>query len=180
MSTWLSRACHVVGRNFTKDEWKQFFGDQEFRISCPSVRANEADARALMGNRAEAEQFFREAIHAASETRDPEASNIVCWFGSVHRFATLVMPACEKAVASAPDIMTKSMYQDSRGLARALTGNAAGAIEDFTTALESIKANKLLGVFDAAYLQRRENWIAALKEGRNPFDDELLRSLRVE
>ncbi|MFY9610837.1 MAG: AAA family ATPase [Blastocatellia bacterium] len=179
--TWLSRACKVVGRNFTEDEWKQFFGDQKFRITCPGVRATEADARALKGDRAGAQQFFREALDAA---KDHEDNNQVCWMGSVNRFAKLVKPACEKAVELAPDTVTKRLYQDSRGLARALTGDRAGAIEDFTTALESIKAFKDLGYYDAALtrtlLRRRQDWIDALKEGRDPFDDAMLKSLRTE
>jgi WD40 repeat protein len=176
--TWFSKACSVVGRNFTEGEWKQFFGDQEFRITCPKVRANEADALALKGDRAEAEKFFREALDAVLQTKDYEGNNHVCMMGSISRFAKLVKPACEKAVELAPDIPTKRLIQDSRGLARALTGDTAGAIEDFTTALESIKAGPFL--FDAAFLQRRENWIAALKEGRDPFDDAMLKLLRTE
>ena len=170
---WLSRACTVVGRNFTGDEWKQFFGDQEFRITCPVVRAKEADALALIGDRAGAEKFFREALDAVLQTKDYEGNNYVCWMGSVNRFAKLVKPACEKAIELAPDPSTKRLFQDSRGLARALTGDTAGAIEDFTTALESVKANPDL-------LPHRENWIAALKEGRDPFNDAMLKMLRTE
>jgi WD40 repeat protein len=178
--TWLLRACRVVGRNFTEDERRQFFGDQEPRITCPRVRANEADAQALMGDRAKAEQFFREALYAALQIKDPEVNNHVCWMGSVNRFAKLVKPACEEAVELAPDSRTRQLYQDSRGLARALTGDKPGAIEDFTTALQSIKAFRDLDIFDAAFLRRREGWIAALNAGRDPFDDALLKSLRTE
>jgi Flp pilus assembly protein TadD len=38
------------------------------------------------------------------------------------------MSACEKAVALAPK---NGEFRDSRGIARALTGNKQGAIEDF-------------------------------------------------
>jgi hypothetical protein len=175
---WLSRACEVVSRNFTEVEWKQFFGDQEFRITCPSVRAAEADALALVGDRAGAEQFFRDALYASLQTKDYQGNNSVCWKGSVNGFAKLVKPACEKAVELAPDILLKRLIRDSRGLARALTGDTTGAIEDFTVALEYIKAHP--DSFNAAFLQRREDWIAALKEGGDPFDDAMLKSLRTE
>jgi len=174
---WLSGACDVVGRNFTKLEWQQFFGDQAYRVSCPAVRANEADALALVGDRVQAEKFFQEAVHAVLETKDHKASNTICWLGSVNRYATLVMPACDKAVELAPDVRTRNLYLDSRGLARAVAGNTAGAIEDFTSAVTSMNQ---FGPLEPATWQLRENWIALLKEGRNPFDDALLRSLRTE
>jgi regulator of sirC expression with transglutaminase-like and TPR domain len=40
------------------------------------------------------------------------------------------MDACERAVALAPD---DGQIRDSRGLARAMTGNIEGAIEDFSS-----------------------------------------------
>ena len=79
---------------------------------------------------------------------------------------------------SAPDTRAKSLYQDSRGLARALTGDAAGAIEDFKAALETFTAYP--DIFDATHLQRRKDWIEALRAGRDPFDDATLKSLRTE
>jgi len=172
--TWWSRACEVVGRNFTTAEWRQFFGSEDYRITCPVVAANNAEALSLVGDRAGAERSFLAAVRAVLETGDHRASNSVCWHGSVNRFAKLVLPACDKAVKLAPNNSTRHYYQDSRGLARALTGDTAGAIDDFTTALESMKAYEKLG------FHSRENWIAALKEGRDPFDDALLESLRLE
>ena len=69
---------------------------------------------------------------------------------------------------------------DSRGLARALTGDKDGAIEDFMAVVEYVKPLADLGVLNPAFLPRRESWIAALKEGRNPFDEQLLNALRTE
>lgn len=180
VNTWMSRACGVVGRNLSEKEWKQFFGEQEYRITCPQVRAYEADALALAGNRPEAEKYFREAQQAALAAEDAQASNSVCWFGSANRFAKLVLPACEKAVRLAPDVVSKIQYQDSRGLARALSGDTAGAIGDFTTVLESINANRLTDAFGSDLIKRREQWIATLKQGRDPFDDATLKFLRTE
>ena len=173
---WLSRACEVVGRNFTKDEWSQFFGDQAYRVSCPRVLAKEADTLALIGDRAGARKAFDGALQAVLKTGDSRASNSVCWFGSVDGFADLVLPACEKAVESAPDVARKRLYQESRGLARALTGNTDGAIEDLTEAYEYMKAYP--DIF-SGNLERRENWIAALKQGKMPFDETTLKSIRT-
>ena len=54
--------------------------------------------------------------------------NILCRFGSLHGYAADVMRFCEKALALAPN---DGAIIDSRGIARALTDNTKGAIEDF-------------------------------------------------
>ncbi|MCG8368194.1 MAG: hypothetical protein MJA27_33290, partial [Pseudanabaenales cyanobacterium] len=80
--------------------------------------------------------------------------------------AEKVIFACEKAIALNPqngDII------DSRGLARALTGDTQGAIADFKvfvawTSEEDSKA-------------QRQAWIEALEQGENPFTPEVLESL---
>lgn len=174
---WLSGACKLVGRNFTEQEWKQFFGDQPYRVSCPGARAREADVAALGGDRVLAERLFAEAVGAAREARDHRASNTVCWLGSANRYAKLVLPACEQAVQLAPDSRHRAHYMDSRGLARALAGDTAGAMEDFAVAVEQMKRDTGYG---ERFWKLREEWIAALKEARDPFDDAMLKSLRVE
>ena len=59
---------------------------------------------------------------------DPSGWNNLCWYGSLWGRATDVMAACEKLVALKPD---DGWFHDSRGLARALSGDYAGAAEDF-------------------------------------------------
>lgn len=54
--------------------------------------------------------------------------NNLCWNASLWGLAEDVMFACETAVTMDPE---HGSYQDSRGLARALTGDFEGAIEDF-------------------------------------------------
>ena len=77
------------------------------------------------------------------------------------------MFACENAVKLAPkdeDII------NSRGLARALTGDFEGAIKDFEKFVEWTNNEK-----DKA---QRKGWIESLKKGENPFTDEVLEGLR--
>ncbi|HSG42202.1 MAG TPA: hypothetical protein VLA72_03520, partial [Anaerolineales bacterium] len=31
---WLETACQVVGRNFTRIEWEQYFPNEEYRKTC--------------------------------------------------------------------------------------------------------------------------------------------------
>ena len=61
---------------------------------------------------------------------------------------------------------------DSRGVARALTGDVDGAIADFE-AFVARRAN------NEARAQR-QGWISALRAGQNLFTPEVLRTLREQ
>lgn len=67
-----------------------------------------------------------------------------------------MLNACEKAVALAPK---DGSIQDSRGLAKALTGEAQAAIEDFRVFIEWADKN---GYSDR--IPQRQRWIAALEQ----------------
>ena len=90
----------------------------------------------------------------------PESWNTLCWFGAVHGEAKTVISACDTAVAVAPG---KVWARDGRGVARALTGDRAGAIEDFQAFIK--------GPDSAEYKKQRQGWIDALKKGENPFTE---------
>ena len=77
------------------------------------------------------------------------------------------MFACEKAVKLKPNNLK---FRNSRGLARALTENYQGAIEDFQVLVESLK--------DEDEKARLEGWIETLKKGKNPFTSEVLEELK--
>ena len=122
------------------------------------LTANQAD-RALTK--------IREAI--ALNPNLPISDNIwndICWSGSLQGKAALIISACEEAVTRAPE---DGKVRDSRGLARALTGDSQGAIEDFQAFIawtnnEEEKA-------------QRQRWITSLKNGQNPFTPQELESL---
>ncbi len=99
--------------------------------------------------------------------------NDLCWLGSLQRHAAEVMHACENAVRLEPE---NGGYRDSRGVARALTGDLAGAIADFkfyiSWAQNTGHQKKLV--------PKRTTWIEALEAGQNPFDAETLESLKTE
>jgi len=71
---------------------------------------------------------------------------------------------------------TNAGIRDSRGLALALTGKLNEAIPDFQALVDWCKQN---GCSDTTGSQR-EQWIAALKNGQNPFNEQLLQSLRKQ
>ena len=81
--------------------------------------------------------------------------------------AAEVMPACEQAVALQPD---NGGRRANRGLARALTGDVAGAIADFETYVAWERRD--------GRRAQREGWLNALRAGENPFTPEVLEGLR--
>jgi tetratricopeptide (TPR) repeat protein len=105
--------------------------------------------------------------------------NALCRSGSLHGKAAEVMDACEKVVKLKPE---DEFYRDSRGLARALTGDTQGAIEDFQFFVERIGCFLLfVGRTECGELkQKRQDWIDALRRGENPFTPEELERLRHE
>ena len=70
----------------------------------------------------------------------------------------------------------QGLHLDSRGLARALVGDYAGAIADFVTAAQRMKT---LEGYDE-YASKRESWVKTLQAGDNPFDSATLAELRNE
>ena len=90
----------------------------------------------------------------------------LCRRGSLHNHAKEVMFACEKAVLLAPE---DGGVRDSRGLARALTGNNQGAIEDFQV--------YVAGTDNKEKKAQRQRWIDALGAGKNPFTREEIEGL---
>ncbi|MBH8551322.1 pentapeptide repeat-containing protein [Nostocaceae cyanobacterium CENA357] len=119
----------------------------------------------------EAQEAFKQAqIFDPSLINSAEFCNSICLVGCLHGYAKNVLPICEKAVTLDPD---NKNYQDSRGLARVLTGDLVGALEDFQAAVNS-------GAIDYSedVKQRRLRWIEALKSGNNPLTPEELEELR--
>ncbi len=119
-----------------------------------------------------------EAIEAYTGARALEPSlsitgwtwRTLCWNGSLWGFAADVMSACEEAMEAArPDQI--SWIRGARGLARGLTGDREGAINDFEYFLSA-------GIANASQRTQTQDWIAAFRAGENPFTAEVLRALR--
>jgi peroxiredoxin len=151
----------------------------------PQAEAKRVAALALVqqGAGLAQEGQVEEALAAFEEaqTLDPSLEipaslwNNLCWFGSLWGYAAEVFEACEKGVELA-DAEAVAAHRDSRGVARALTGDYAGAIEDFEVFVAWTKEN---GQYEE-YGSKREAWIAELQAERNPFDEETLEALRDE
>lgn len=97
---------------------------------------------------------------------DPESPEFP-WYGSLFGLADEVLPACERAVSRQPEAVA---FIDSRGLTRALTGNLAGALDDFRMVLSK-------GGIPEDVLEQRREWVGDLEQGVNPIDDDVLEGL---
>jgi WD40 repeat protein len=93
--------------------------------------------------------------------------NALCWFGAINNHAKDVMFACEKAIALAPE---NGSAIDSRGLAKALSGDYKGAIEDFEVFVKWTYNDERRG--------QHQSWIDDLRNGKNPFTPGVLEKLR--
>jgi serine/threonine protein kinase len=91
--------------------------------------------------------------------------NGICWWASLAGQATRVLLVCEAAV-SASDESNRPRIRDSRALARSLTGDYAGAIEDF----EAYMARPA----NVAGIAPRRAWVESLRNGENPFTQQEL------
>jgi tetratricopeptide (TPR) repeat protein len=126
---------------------------------------------ARQGNVEKALQAYAEAEKLDSSlATDAAFWNGFAWDISLGGDAAKGLEASEKAVAlTAKDDPSLPHRRDTRGLARALTGNTAGAIEDFQAFMDS-----------NASIERkvqRQEWVNALRKGQQPFTPQLLEQL---
>jgi len=179
MNDWESLVCGLAKRNLSGLEWQQFMPDEPYRLTCPdqpidssgiSQLTELARTQQAAGQTEQARTIISDGLKWVVASPDGDANNAMCWGGSLDGFAAQVMPACERAVSLDP----LPGFRDSRGLARALAGDTKGAVEDFQTFVDWSKDN---GQYDTLG-KEREGWIASLKQGKNPFDQKTLDSLR--
>ncbi len=128
----------------------------------------EGEQLALQGSIPDAIAAYSEA-QARDSTLTVSGSSwtALCWYGSLWGYAADVMTTCEEAVALVPE---EGWIRNSRGVARALTGDTDGAIADFEAfvAWTSVDADR----------EQCQGWIDALRAGTNPFTPDLLELLR--
>jgi WD40 repeat protein/tRNA A-37 threonylcarbamoyl transferase component Bud32 len=187
LQSWQTIACTIANRNFSQLEWDQFAAGEPYRQICsqfpvhPSVVLNILSDIRDVKDRTAASAALKKAVQISLQSDDPLLSDDVCWSGATEGFAKEALPACDHTVQLDAN---NGGYHDSRGLARALTGDTTGAIQDFEFFLNWARGNDLstektsVGcpgnppTFCKAYKQEREDWIAALKAGKSdPFKD---------
>ncbi|MEI6331881.1 MAG: tetratricopeptide repeat protein [Pseudanabaena sp. ELA645] len=111
----------------------------------------------------------------------------ICWISILAWQAKDVLSICEKAIelalTSEKDLY-KGLYRGNRGLARAITGNIEGAIEDFEAYLEWLDTSTNISDSTKSQLRaKRQQWIKELRTGKLPsevFTKEVLEELKKE
>ncbi len=93
--------------------------------------------------------------------------NTLCRQGVFHGRAADVLKACDESVRLAPNLW---WARESRGIARALTGDLEGALADLEPFVDRMR-NERTRV-------ERQRWVDALRVGENPFTPEVLARLR--
>ena len=146
--------------------------DRDPQKTARAVAASEKIERgseyAKSGKVDEAIQLYQETQKTIDISADQW--NSLCWFGSLHRRATDVMFACDKAVTLNP---SSKWIRKSRGVAKALTGNVPVAIEDLQIFVNSLDPS-------AQAKASEKQWIEQLRSGQSPFTDDLLQNLLKE
>lgn len=113
-----------------KDHEKDFDPEKRAKQLRSTVLVEDGIRLAVQGKVPEALSAYKEAQTMNPEIEiSAESWNALCWDGSKHGYAAQVIDACQKAVDANPE--TSDYYRDSRGLARLLTGDKAGAAADF-------------------------------------------------
>ncbi|MFP4124779.1 MAG: tetratricopeptide repeat protein, partial [Coleofasciculus sp.] len=133
-------------------------------------KVEEGEKLARQGEVQEAIAFYTQAQKLAPNLEIPEiALDTLCWRGTLHGHAADVMSFCDKGVEMYPQY---GSVRESRGLARARTGNTEGAIEDFQSAIKLTDKDEIKS--------RSQRWINELRAGKNPFTPEELERLLNE
>jgi WD40 repeat protein len=180
----VAKARRIAGRNLSHSEWERYFPAEPYRKTCPVLPVHETVIEAIFnqGNRLAKEGCIVEALgrlEQAIELDPGDDINItyrdhLCWTGSLWGHAQEALFAGEQAVAMAPD---RGDIRCSRGVARAITGDFPGAVDDFKAFVEWALRDE---GYVADQIARRQAWIVELEAGRNPFDETTLQELRKE
>jgi WD40 repeat protein len=170
-------ACEIAGRNLQLGEWQKFLDNEPYRRVCPNqsmqVFISEADELVSEGEVKKAIALYDIAQQIDKSLEIPASSwSNLCWNGSVQGYASAAMDACERAVKLDPD---NGGYRRGRGLARALTEDLSGAIEDFQYYITWAQRE---GKQPQASIAQHRQWIKVLESGENPFDSATLETLR--
>lgn len=121
----------------------------------------EAQILLASGEAAAAAATARDVVSRATASDSVSFNNSVCWQGSLWGLAAAVLPACGRALELDPECWG---CQDSRGVARALSGDPEGALSDLRAA-RALAADR----WPEEVRAKRDAWIASLERGVPPF-----------
>lgn len=169
-------ACATAGRNLSYDEWASAFGTRAYRKTCPELAVAptliDADIRFPSQAQLDVALATADQLVAAGYADEVPARawGALCRAGGLADAAAAVLSACDRAIRLDP---ADGALYDWRALARARSGNRAGAAEDLGRYLAWAGAGR-----DPEAGAAREAWAAALAAGANPYDEAALQILR--
>ena len=143
------------------------------RLALAGLLGVDADSLARAGRLPAAIEVMNLAVQRDSTQVLNSQLNSVCWFGAIRKLASQVIVFCNRAVVMDS---TVTGIRDSRGVARALSGDVPGAIVDFQAYVGDARN-------PAPSRERRRSWVAALKRGTpvaTIFSDQVLAGLLNE
>lgn len=157
-------AQRVAGRNLAWSEWILAFPGAAYRtvfakfpVSDDTLAAALREAERQDGAKHWADYAL--VARLALDSMDANILNRVCWELTLRGQASLALPVCDRGVIQFPKDFN---LLDSRGVARGISGNVAGAVNDLE--------QSLLGAdYSADERVARQSWIRDLKSGINPF-----------
>ena len=119
-------------------------------------------------------QVYDKAVKLSpSLENDADFLNEVGWTNILAGHAAKALTYSEKAIKLVGNIPKAALFKDTRGLARALTGDTKGAIEDFEEFIRS-------GSYPQEMKAKRQQWVDALRKREQPFTPEMLEKLQDE
>ena len=135
------------------------------------IRAAETDTNEYDSYFADYKDYARALAGEPSLTSDFDVLGYICKNGSLDGYADRVVTYCDRAIELWPE---DSDLHDYRGLARTMTGNLSGAIEDFNFYIE----HAVDFGYSETMIQERKVWILNLQRGINPFTSEVINQLK--
>lgn len=174
-------ACAAAGRNLSPAEWHRYFPDTVYRPTCPGLPPHpelidqklvEVLDNAAQGKTNEARASLAKAVEL--EPRQFVSSTVwhtLCQAELKAGEHARALEHCEQAVRLDEDFRP---YRETRALARALSGDLAGAAADLRFAADLDEQHFQTSMGDADQLRA---WAGELEAGRNPFTPELVRQL---
>jgi tetratricopeptide (TPR) repeat protein len=132
---------------------------------------------AKKGEAEQAELLYEEAgrLNPKLEENAEFWNNVGWWYSLGGHPERAVIPSENAVMLAAQDSSFLGYCLDTRGLARALTGNLAGAIEDYEAAMSS-----QVYMAQEDYKAKTREWVAAMRKGEQPITEQVLQELRKE
>ncbi len=160
------RLAACIGRNMSWGEWVRSGMSEPYHKTFDSLPVDssvlaEMAQRLAAGEKKPAGCDVPQIIAWAAEADIPELGNEIAWALATRGEGELSLAAAELALKHFPD---KPNFRDTRGVARGLSGDIKGAIDDLQFVVDHPPAE-----LEESAIEHRKRWLAELRAGRNPF-----------